>query len=185
MLNILRKNEDVRQGFRNLKMLLVRRLKNLNNVSRTFYCDSSARIASDFVAGDYSFVSYHCDICPRVIVGNYTMFGPAVVITGDDHMFDKPGTPAYFAGRPELRKTIIGDDVWIGYRAIVMAGVTIGRGAIVAAGSIVTSDVEAYAIVAGVPAKKIRDRFNAAAQETHNTMLDQPAQRKWAYPAPR
>lgn len=53
---------------------------------------------------------------------------------------------------------VIGNFVWIGYRALVMPGVTIGDGAVVAAGSVVTKDVEPYTIVAGVPAKKIGER---------------------------
>lgn len=54
----------------------------------------------------------------------------------------------------------IGDDVWIGFGSIIMSGVTIGQGAVVAAGSIVTRDVPAYAIVGGVPAKLIKYRFD-------------------------
>lgn len=56
----------------------------------------------------------------------------------------------------------IGNDVWIGSRAIVMDGVTIGDGAIIAAGAVVTRDVEPYSIVGGVPAREIRRRFPAA-----------------------
>lgn len=52
------------------------------------------------------------------------------------------------------------DDVWIGFGCTIMSGVTIGQGAIVAAGSIVTKNVEPYTIVGGVPAKKIKDRFS-------------------------
>lgn len=59
----------------------------------------------------------------------------------------------------ENRITYIGNDVWIGSRCIVMDGVTIGNGAIVAAGSVVTKDVPPYAIVGGAPAKLIRYRF--------------------------
>ncbi len=55
---------------------------------------------------------------------------------------------------------VLGDDVWIGYRATILSGVTIGQGAVVAAGSLVTKDVPAYAIVGGVPAKVIRYRFS-------------------------
>lgn len=51
--------------------------------------------------------------------------------------------------------------MWIGYGAIVMSGVNIAEGTIIAAGSVVTHDTEAYSIYAGVPAKKIRDRFNS------------------------
>lgn len=57
-------------------------------------------------------------------------------------------------------KTIIGNDVWIGERAIILLGVNIGNGAVIGAGAIVTKDVPPYAIVAGVPAKIIRYRFS-------------------------
>ena len=53
----------------------------------------------------------------------------------------------------------IGHDVWIGHGAVLMPGISIGHGAVVAAGAVVTRDVAAYAIVAGVPAKRIRWRF--------------------------
>lgn len=56
-------------------------------------------------------------------------------------------------------KTIIGNDVWIGARAIILSGVNIGDGAVIAAGAVVTKDVEPYTIVGGVPAKPIRKRF--------------------------
>ena len=55
--------------------------------------------------------------------------------------------------------THIGDDVWIGYGAIIMSGVNIANGSIIAAGSVVTKDTEPYSIYAGIPAKKIKDRF--------------------------
>ncbi|MDE5612439.1 MAG: CatB-related O-acetyltransferase [Odoribacter sp.] len=55
---------------------------------------------------------------------------------------------------------VIGNDVWIGYDAVIMAGVTIGDGAIIGARAVVTKDVEPYAIVGGVPAKEIRKRFS-------------------------
>lgn len=55
---------------------------------------------------------------------------------------------------------VIGDDVWIGFGAIIMSGVTVGQGAVIAAGAVVTKDVQPYTIVGGVPAKKIKDRFS-------------------------
>ena len=55
---------------------------------------------------------------------------------------------------------VIGNDVWIGYDAIIMAGVTIGDGAIISTRAVVTKDVEPYSIVGGVPAKEIRKRFS-------------------------
>ncbi len=56
-------------------------------------------------------------------------------------------------------ETTIGNDVWIGYRAFIKAGVTVGDGAVIGAGAVVTKDVEPYSIVGGVPAKIIRYRF--------------------------
>jgi len=62
----------------------------------------------------------------------------------------------------ELQRTKIGSDVWIGARAVVLDGITVGDGAIIAAGAIVTRNVAPYSIVGGAPAKKIRDRFDSA-----------------------
>lgn len=66
----------------------------------------------------------------------------------------------------------IGSDVWIGFGAIVLSGISIGRGAVVAAGSVVTDDVEPYAIVAGVPARQIGRRFNDDQIAQHEQLLD-------------
>ena len=61
---------------------------------------------------------------------------------------------------PETKNTYIGNDVWIGNNAIIIQGITIGDGAVVAAGTVVTKDVPAYAIVAGVQVKVIKNRFD-------------------------
>lgn len=57
---------------------------------------------------------------------------------------------------------VVGNDVWLGYGCVILSGVTIGDGAIVAAGAVITKDVNPYSIVGGVPAKFIRDRFTAS-----------------------
>ena len=63
---------------------------------------------------------------------------------------------------------VIGNDVWIGYEAVIMAGVTIGDGAVIGARAVVTKDVPPYTIVGGIPAKPIKKRFS---QENINTLL--------------
>ena len=66
-----------------------------------------------------------------------------------------------FAGHPSSKGSIvIGNDVWIGFGAMILSGVTIGDGAVIGAGSVVAKDVEPYEIVAGNPAKRIRHRFD-------------------------
>jgi serine acetyltransferase len=147
--------------------------RGLDNVHSTFYAAKSARVSSDLVAHEYSFVNIDCMVGPRVTLGRYAMLAPEVVIVGGDHRVDVPGTPIIFSGRPELAKTVVGADAWIGFRAIVMAGVSIGRGAIVAAGAVVTKDVPPYEIHAGVPARKIGERFASAADRMrHDAMLN-------------
>ena len=63
---------------------------------------------------------------------------------------------------------VIGNDVWIGYEAVILAGVTIGDGAVIGARAVVTKDIPPYTIVGGVPAKPIRKRFT---QETIDLLL--------------
>jgi acetyltransferase-like isoleucine patch superfamily enzyme len=70
-----------------------------------------------------------------------------------------------------METTVIGDDVWVGYGSIIMSGVTINDGAIIAAGSVVTKDVEAYSIYGGCPARKIKDRFETEADRVRHIGL--------------
>lgn len=144
----------------------------LTQAHPSFYAASSARISPDLRAGEYSFVNHGCVIGPKVVLGRYTMLAPGVGIVGADHLYQKPGVPIIFADRPSLPETVIEDDVWIGYGATILAGVRIGRGAIIAAGAVVTRDVPAYEIHGGIPARKIGLRFASDAdRRCHDAML--------------
>lgn len=103
-------------------------------------------------------------------IGSYVMFGPSVLISGGDHDHRQVGIPMALVkekGEGVDAGVTIHDDVWIGANVLIMKGVTIGEGAIVAAGSVVTKSVEPNSIVAGVPAKKIRDRFDKEKLSLH------------------
>jgi NDP-sugar pyrophosphorylase family protein len=132
----------------------------LHHIDRTCYITPPLFISPDLEAGPWSFINVQAFIGPRTRIGAYAMLGPRVSIVGDDHVFDAPGVPIIFAGRPaEVRPTIIGDDAWVGANVVILAGVTIGPAAIVAAGAVVTRNIPAGAIVGGVPARIIRQRF--------------------------
>ena len=146
--------------------------KRLHFVTATTSIHPSSVVATDLVTGSYVFVGRNCTIPPLVTIGRYTMLASDVAIVGDDHNWSEPGVPIQFAGRPPQRRTTIGEDVWVGHGAILLRGISIGDGAIVAAGAVVTKDVLALEIWAGAPARKIRDRFEAAAgQAEHLRML--------------
>ncbi|MBO1755768.1 acetyltransferase [Allobranchiibius sp. CTAmp26] len=146
-------------------------VKRLSDVDPTAYIHRSAYVPRDLKAGPYVFIGADCWLAPQTTVGAYTMFAPRVGIVGDDHVWDQVGVPIQFTGRPTQQKTEIGIDAWIGYGAILMRGTHIGDGAVVAAGSVVTSDVPEFEIWGGVPARKIRDRFTSEDRAAHRAAL--------------
>lgn len=131
------------------------------SVSSKALVTGGSSIAPDLVADDFVFIGPGCTVQAGVEIGKYTLLASGVSIVGADHPIGVVGTPMAFAGREPLLPTKIGKDVWIGQNAIVMVGVTIGDFAIVAAGSVVTRDVPEGQVVAGVPAKVLRSRFES------------------------
>ena len=94
----------------------------------------------------------------KVVIGNDVIFGPNVSIFSETHNFDDPNIPVHLQG--ETRKGVtIEDGAWIGTRAVILDGITVGRNSIVAAGAVVTKDVPPGAIVGGVPAKVLKQRI--------------------------
>jgi acetyltransferase-like isoleucine patch superfamily enzyme len=121
--------------------------------------------------GEYGYIGPGAEIPSFVKMGNYVMIGKQLLIAGNDHVFNVVKKPVIFSGRPKPKLTIIEDDVWIGSRVTIIAGVIIGRGAIIATGAVVTRNVEAYSIVGGVPSRLIRMRFSADEIIEHDKFL--------------
>lgn len=90
-------------------------------------------------------------------IGDNVMMGPEVVVFTSNHTFDRLDITMDHQGSV-TKPVVIGNDVWIGQRAMIMAGVTIGNGVVIAAGSIVTKDIPDYAVVGGVPARVLKYR---------------------------
>ena len=93
-----------------------------------------------------------------VEIANDVRIGAKTIILSSDHGFDRRDIPMY-KQKLVTGKIKIGSDVFIGCNVTILKGVTIGKGAVIGAGSVVTKDVAEYAIMAGVPAKKIKNRF--------------------------
>ena len=83
--------------------------------------------------------------------------GPDVLILNSNHLYQNPNILIRKQGIVYAR-VVIEDDVWIGTRSIILPGVTIGKGSVIAAGSVVTKDVPPYNLVGGIPAKIIKKR---------------------------
>jgi maltose O-acetyltransferase len=114
--------------------------------------------------GDHSDIGVDSRVQGPLTIGNDVMMAPGVMIYTSNHSFDRIDVPMRTQGNAEKRPVVIADDVWIGARVIILPGVTVGTGAILAAGSVVTKDVPPFAIVGGNPARVIRLRKAAAAQ---------------------
>ena len=132
-------------------------------------------VASDVYIG--KFCTIECDGS----IGRFSMIANNVGLVGRyDHDHRSVGTPirnAPWIGSPDYKgpglglQLIVGEDVWIGFGAVILSGVAIGRGAIVAAGSVVTRDVPPYAIVAGNPARTLSMRFTPEEIVQHERLL--------------
>lgn len=139
--------------------------------------DKSSRLMSgglyyDVEIDRYSYTGYGCNIV-NCSIGAFCSIADGVNIGGASHPVSHVSTsPVFHSGKNILGKTFhshqfdaskrthIGNDVWIGYGAIIKAGVSIGSGAVIGAGSVVTKDIPSYEIWAGNPAKRIRPRFS-------------------------
>lgn len=117
-----------------------------------FYCDYGINIR----LGQRFYANHHCVIldAASVEIGDDVMLGPAVHIYTVTHPLD---AAARVTGIEQAKPVIIGNRVWIGGQAVILPGVTIGDGAVIAAGSVVSRDVAPYTLVAGQPARWQKD----------------------------
>ncbi|MCR5818294.1 MAG: acyltransferase [Prevotella sp.] len=123
------------------------------SVIESFSCINNA--VGDVIIGDYTRVGLHNTIIGPVRIGNNVNLAQGITVTALNHNFDDT-TKRIDQQGVSTKAVTINDDVWIGANAVVLPGVTIGTHSVVAAGAVVSKDVPPYTIVAGVPAKVIK-----------------------------
>ena len=116
----------------------------------------------------------------KLIVKKYSAVGAGCIIIPNNHI-PTVGVPQYLAGKLHINdaegEIVIGEDVWVGAGTILLSHCKIGRGAVVAAGAVVSREVPPYAVVAGIPAKIIATRFSVEQILKHEAILYPPEER--------
>lgn len=125
-----------------------------SSVIESFCCINNA--VGDVVIGDHTRIGIHCTVIGPVCIGSHVNLAQGITVTALNHNFSNNEQRIDEQGI-NTSPIVIGDDVWIGANAVILPGVTIGRHCVVAAGAVVTKDVPDYTVVAGVPAKVIKE----------------------------
>lgn len=120
--------------------------------------EKGASFTPELVVGNNSGIGINSEIYGPVFIGNNVLMGPEVIIYTQNHSYSKKSVLIRNQGYDDYKKVVIEDDVWIGRRAMIMPGSHIGKGAVIAAGAVVSGNVPEYAVVGGVPAKVIKYR---------------------------
>jgi acetyltransferase-like isoleucine patch superfamily enzyme len=141
-------------------------------LGKDFSCGDGLFVMPKHVSvGDHVYIGRHSHLACRVTIGDYCLIASYVTFVGGDHPLDVLGYPMRYSGGPHFKQIVIEDDVWIGHGAIILHGVRIGEGSVVAAGAVVTQNVAPYTIVAGNPARRVRDRYDDDQIERHKRAL--------------
>ena len=119
----------------------------------SFACINNA--VGDVIIGDHTRIGLHNTIIGPVTIGSHVNLAQGITITALNHNFDDSEKRIDQQGI-STKEVVLEDDIWVGANAVILPGVTIGKHAVVAAGAIVTKDVPPHSLVAGVPAKVIR-----------------------------
>lgn len=130
----------------------------MHSAGKSINIEKGATFSRRLQLGNNSGLGINCKIQGTVTIGDNVMMGPDVLIYTTNHEFKDKDMPMRMQGYQKEKPVIIGNDVWIGSRVIILPGVHIGDGCVIGAGSVVTKNVPAYCVCAGNPAKVVKER---------------------------
>ncbi|GEK57029.1 acyltransferase [Pseudoalteromonas espejiana] len=133
--------------------------KIITNCGNNINIEKFAKFNSNISIGNNSGIGYKAQVGPQTHIGDNVMMGPEVVVYTRNHAIDRVDIPMCQQGFKEIAPVYIEDDVWIGRRVIILPGVSIGKGCVLGAGSVIAKDIPPYSIVVGNPGKVIRNRL--------------------------
>ena len=123
------------------------------SVIESFACINNA--VGDVIIGNYTRIGLHNTIIGPVTIGHHVNLAQGITVTALNHKFENPNIRIDEQG-VSTKPVVIGNDIWVGANAVILPGITIGDHSVIAAGAIVTKDVPPHSLVAGIPAKVIK-----------------------------
>jgi serine acetyltransferase len=159
----------VKAGLRRVLLPWLRWRLKLAELGEGFHWGRNLIVGAGSRIGRYAYLGPGFSCHGPIVVGDLCMIAADCRVVGADHLIDRAGTPTRL-GWPDAPRhvTVFGADAWIGERVTIREGVTIGAGAVVGSAATVVRDVAPYTIVAGTPARLVRERFDPCARALHD-----------------
>lgn len=151
-----RSNSKVNLGQKKIRRFLASKL--LCSIGENVNIEKGAILSNDISIGNNSGIGVNCQIGPFTTIGENVLMGPECIIFTTGHEHSSVDVPIISQGMTKPNPVVIGNDVWIGTRCMIMPGVRIGNGVIIGAGAVVTHNIPDYVIAAGVPARIVKTR---------------------------
>lgn len=142
-------NSKYNLGAKKIRYFFAKRF--INSIGKNVNIEKGASFPYSLKIGDNSGLGVRCEVNGEVEIGNNVMMGPDVIIYTQNHAFRDKDNLIMNQGYSHPQKVVIGDDVWIGRRVIILPGVHIGKGVVIGAGAVVAKDIPEYAIAVGNP----------------------------------
>lgn len=169
-----------------LQTIYIKNMDSANYARIGNHCDldyEMVTVPKNVQLEDYTRIQNHLNFISykgKLIVKKYAAIGAGCIIIPGDHV-PTVGVPQYLAGKLHINdvdgEIVVGEDAWVGAGTILLSHCRIGRGAVVAAGAVVSKPVPPYAVAAGVPAKVIATRFSIEQIIEHESILYPPEER--------